>query len=285
MPWSRNDDQPKTTPSGAVDNPWAAARQGARGEREDIGHEEEREHRAFGRAAPLGPHKMSFAGAPLTLGLIVFMSVIELASVLSPALRLEARVDYAISTIAIELFLHGQMPVNEMHRFVTHAFLHGFPLHLLLNMAVLAILGPPAERALGVARYGLFFLIVAVAGAFGQWGWDAAAAAIDGTSILASTTVDYRIPLVGASGAIFGVLAIDMWTRASAIRAAPPELRRRLPSPQTYLVRNAGMIIALNVAIGLVGLGISGAAHIGGFVVGLALAPLLAPHRPAFGGP
>ena len=231
-------------------------------------------------ASPLAPHQMSFRRAPVTLGLIVFMTVVEVASMLSTDLRLESRQNYAISTLMIELFVRGEMPWSETYRFLSHAALHGFPVHLLMNMAALAILGPPVERALGMAKYIGFFLLVAIGGAFGHWAWDALMLAFDGLSIIDARgrVAPYsNIPLVGASGAIFGVLAADVWIRTVAIAQAHPMMRHQLPSPMSYMLRTSAIILGLNIAISFLDMGISGAAHVGGYIVGLACAPFL--HR------
>lgn len=70
---------------------------------------------------------------------------------------------------------------------VTYAFLHGGFLHLLFNMIVLYFFGPRLESRLGGNRFlGLYFVSAIVAA-------------------LASLLTPY-VPIVGASGAVFGVL-------------------------------------------------------------------------------
>lgn len=74
---------------------------------------------------------------------------------------------------------------------VTYIFLHGGLLHLVLNMLVLAFMGPHVERAIGPRHVLALYLL---SGALGGIGW------------LLLTPVSW-IPCVGASGSIFGVLA------------------------------------------------------------------------------
>lgn len=74
--------------------------------------------------------------------------------------------------------------------YVTYAFLHGGFIHVGMNMLFLFIFGDNVEDALGHWRFLLFYLACAAAGAFVH-------------QIFAT---DPEAPLVGASGAISGVL-------------------------------------------------------------------------------
>ena len=73
---------------------------------------------------------------------------------------------------------------------VTHQFIHGSWLHLLGNMLFLWVFGNNIEDRLGRIRYLPFYLICGIMAALGQ-------ALTDPTSV---------VPLIGASGAISGVL-------------------------------------------------------------------------------
>lgn len=84
-----------------------------------------------------------------------------------------------------DAFLHG-----AVWQVATYAFLHGGFLHLLLNMLTLFFLGPEVERALGERHFLALYLVSAVVGGLG---WMLFAAPWE--------------LCVGASGAIFGVLA------------------------------------------------------------------------------
>ncbi|MCE3253489.1 MAG: hypothetical protein K0Q67_2509 [Cellvibrio sp.] len=76
--------------------------------------------------------------------------------------------------------------------FLTHQFLHGDIMHLLGNMFFLIICGFAVEAAIGHWRFLLFYLLSGVAAGFAQ-------VASDWSS---------NTPLVGASGAISGVMAM-----------------------------------------------------------------------------
>ena len=92
--------------------------------------------------------------------------------------------------------LLGQMPgvagaADPWLTIFTSAFLHGGLLHLLGNMLFLWIFGNNVEDALGIVRYLLFYLLCAAFAGVLQ-------------SLVAPTS---PVPMIGASGAISGVLA------------------------------------------------------------------------------
>ena len=73
---------------------------------------------------------------------------------------------------------------------ITHMFLHSGWIHILGNMVVLWVFGDNVEDILGHGKFLMFYLACGVAGGLAQM-------AIDPYS---------RIPMVGASGAIAGVM-------------------------------------------------------------------------------
>jgi membrane associated rhomboid family serine protease len=83
---------------------------------------------------------------------------------------------------------------------VTYMFLHGGWLHVLLNMLFLFVFGDNIEDALGRARFVVFYVLCGVAGGAAH--------------VLASP--QSNVPLVGASGAIAGVIAAYMMIRPCA---------------------------------------------------------------------
>lgn len=80
-------------------------------------------------------------------------------------------------------------PAQPALMFATYAFLHTGPLHLLGNMTALLWLGPHLVRRLGQAGFATLWLLSAAGGAFGF-------------ALLSDTPA----PMVGASGAVFGLL-------------------------------------------------------------------------------
>jgi membrane associated rhomboid family serine protease len=146
---------------------------------------------------------------------------------------------------------------------VTSMFLHGGWMHLIGNMLYLWIFGDNVEDALGHLRYVVFYVVCGLAAVAAQ------------TLMNPASTV----PMVGASGAISGVLGayLLLFPRAHVLVLIPLGFFTRL----IYLpaVVMLGFWILLQVvssafARGQEGGGVAFAAHVGGFVAGMVLVPL-----------
>ena len=84
----------------------------------------------------------------------------------------------------------------ELWRFVTYAFLHGGPFHVLFNMLGLYFFGPDIERNLGSGKHFLiFYCAAALTGGICQTGLAFAV----GKQVPA-------IPIIGASAAVMAVI-------------------------------------------------------------------------------
>ncbi|MEU1705538.1 rhomboid family intramembrane serine protease [Streptomyces sp. NPDC005706] len=150
----------------------------------------------------------------------------------------------------------------------TAMFLHGGWLHLLGNMLFLMIFGNNVEDRMGHIRYFLFYVFCGYAAGYGF-------------ALLNATSAD---PLIGASGAIAGVLGayLVLYPRARVWVLVPflVFLPLRLPA---WLV--LGFWFGLQ-AVYSSGHGVSGAgtvaysAHVVGFLVGMLLAWPLKPGTP-----
>jgi membrane associated rhomboid family serine protease len=137
---------------------------------------------------------------------------------------------------------------------LTHQFLHGGWLHLIGNMYFLYILGDNVEDAMGRIMFPLFYLFCGlVAGV---------------THVLYELTIggSTNIPLVGASGAISGVMAAYVYIFRKAKLTFMLIIFQFKLSPVWYF----GIWIATNVLFMILGAeGVSWAAHLGGFAAGL----------------
>jgi len=131
---------------------------------------------------------------------------------------------------------------HDYQRLITAAFLHFGPIHLLLNMLALYMLGPALEQVLGWWRYLAVYLLGALGGS---------------VAILAFGEI--RQPVVGASGAIFGLFA------------AAVVLARRVGFNSTSLWITIGINFVYTFSVA----NISKLGHIGGFVFGGAAALVL----------
>ncbi|MGF1430736.1 rhomboid family intramembrane serine protease [Kitasatospora sp. LaBMicrA B282] len=155
---------------------------------------------------------------------------------------------------------------------LTSLFVHGGWLHLLGNMLFLFVFGAGVEERLGRVRFLLFYLCAGVLAAYGY------AAAGGGTG------PDALRPLVGASGAIAGVLGgyLRLYPRARVTTLVPFLffLPLRLPA---WLV--LGLWFALQWwSVRQAGSGVAYLAHVIGFSFGF-LALWVAARRPGYAGP
>lgn len=162
-------------------------------------------------------------------------------------------------TSAYDLFAfkHGYRPAEpQVADLLTCMFLHGGLLHLFGNMLFLWIYGDNVERRLGEAGYLLWYLATGVAAtlAFG----------------LFSASSD--MPLVGASGAISGVLGFYfVWFPRNVVRVLiflPPFFLNVFEIPARIVL---GVFLVFDNLLPVLFAGESGVAHgahIGGFVVG-----------------
>jgi membrane associated rhomboid family serine protease len=154
--------------------------------------------------------------------------------------------------------LHGAEPIyagQPVAMFVSHAFLHGGFLHMAMNCVVLLGLGRLVADRYGPGAILPVFLAGAVAGG----------------AVFGLLTAS-RIPMVGASGAIFafvGVWVVGDWRRLRAAgRSARPVLSRVLG----FVLLNVIFFFALSGML-------AWEAHLGGFLAGLAAGVLLENRR------
>jgi membrane associated rhomboid family serine protease len=168
--------------------------------------------------------------------------------------------------------LAGMLPggdVAAVTSFLTHAFVHGDWVHLGLNAAWLVAFGGAVANRIGTVRFLLFFAFCAIAGAATFWAFNP----------------DVAVPMIGASGAISGLMGATMRFLFTAVdgrglaalredpRSAPlMPLAQALTDKRVVLV--TGVFLAANIlavfGLGSVGeSGIAWEAHIGGYFAGL----------------
>jgi len=156
----------------------------------------------------------------------------------------------------------GPIPVSKYLTIFTSMFMHGDVLHIAGNMLYLWIFGNNIEGAMGHVKFVIFYLLCGVAAALTQ----------------AYMSPDSQIPMIGASGAIAGILGayLILYPRAhvyTVIALGVYFQQVRLPA----IVVLGGFLLLQFVNAALTDPGEPGVAwwaHIGGFVAGIALLPL-----------
>jgi membrane associated rhomboid family serine protease len=174
---------------------------------------------------------------------------------------------YAFGAIPGVLFGNVQLPAEVVviapwMSVLTSMFMHGGWLHLLGNMLYLWIFGDNVEDSMGHVRYVIFYLLCGLAAVLAQ-------ALPDPTS---------QVPMIGASGAISGVLGayLLLYPHARVHVIIPIGFilqRARLPAMWVLLLW-FGLQLLSNLMRGTEGAGVAFRAHIGGFLAGVALIPL-----------
>jgi membrane associated rhomboid family serine protease len=160
-----------------------------------------------------------------------------------------------------KVFLSG--PLLSFFTLFTSMFMHGGFMHLAGNMLYLWIFGDNIEGALGHFRFVIFYFLCGTAAAF--------------TQILSAP--DSTIPMIGASGAVSGVLG--------AYLIFYPRARIRtfvfLGIFITFLRLPAILLLGFWILVQVISAvisnpgspGVAWFAHLGGFFMGMLLAPLL----------
>lgn len=139
---------------------------------------------------------------------------------------------------------------------LTHQFAHGGVMHILGNMLYLWIFGNNVEDAMGKPKFLIFYLLCGVAAAGAQIAADPSA----------------KIPMVGASGAVAGVLGayLMLYPHARVLALVPIVIFIKLMwIPAIFFL---GIWFAMQL-FGVFGAdsGVAFWAHIGGFLAGVLL--------------
>jgi membrane associated rhomboid family serine protease len=182
------------------------------------------------------------------------------------------RIVYALGVVPASLLGQGQLPpelslVSPWMTVFTSMFMHGGWMHLIGNMLYLWIFGDNVEDSMGHGRFVVFYLLCGIAAVLAQ-------ALPDPSS---------TIPMVGASGAISGVLGayLLLYPHARVLVAIPFGFylhTMRIP---------AGLVLVLWFGLQLFSSamaqpgqgGVAFRAHIGGFVAGMILITLFKQRR------
>jgi membrane associated rhomboid family serine protease len=131
----------------------------------------------------------------------------------------------------------------------THMFMHGSTFHIMFNMLALYFIGPAVEAFWGSKKFLFYYLFCGVG------------------AMLTHIVLGTNAPVVGASGAIYGVLAAFayLFPNTQMMLLFPP-----IPIKAKYLVL---ILVGIDLFSGMSGsnTGIAHFAHIGGAVFGILL--------------
>ncbi|SFN89822.1 Membrane associated serine protease, rhomboid family [Chryseobacterium oleae] len=216
-------------------------------------------------------------------------------------------VTYFLADIATEYLaaFYPFSPFFHSWQIITHMFMHGSIMHILFNMLTLYSFGPILEQSLGEKKYlilyflsglGAFFLfnlwnfveVQQLVSELQQLGFNVnayfsganvgfsgdAASVLKQKELLVSVQKMMGTPMVGASGAIFGVIAAfaTLYPDSKIMMMFIP-----VPIKVKYLMP---IVIVVSIYLGVSGNGggIAHLAHVGGALVGWILARIWKKH-------
>ncbi len=201
----------------------------------------------------------------VTIGIIIVCVLVFLWE-LSLGKRLELAV-YSLGMTPAVVFGGKQLPpvlnlVPEWMTIFTSMFLHAGWMHLIGNMLYLWIFGDNVEDAMGHGRFLVFYLLSGVFAVLAQ----------------ALPDPNSTIPMIGASGAISGVLGayLLMFPHARVLVVIPFGFylhTTRIPAGLVLAFWFLLQLFSSATSSGQQG-GVAFGAHIGGFIAGMLLIPL-----------
>lgn len=232
---------------------------------------------------------------PITRNIIIINIVVF---ILTYVLQTDLMYRYLAAFYPFSPFFHSW-------QIITHMFMHGSFLHILFNLMTLYSFGPVLEQVLGDKKYvilyfvsglGAFFLfnlwnfveVEQIKSSLQNLGFDLAGymngenvsfkgnseAVLEQQGLVSKLQSIISVPMVGASGAIFGVIAAfaTLYPDAKIMLMFIP-----VPVKVKYLMP---VVIIVSIYLGVTGDagGIAHLAHVGGALVGFILAKIWKKH-------
>lgn len=145
---------------------------------------------------------------------------------------------------------------NQWYRIFIPMFLHAGFLHIIFNLLLQIVMGTTVERHIGILKYAIIYIACGIAG-----------------FLLGANYTPAGIASTGASGALFGILAVNMTMFIYCGKK----------NSNIYGTKQYGWFIVIMIAEIIVSLvlgllpGMDNFSHIGGFAMGIILAVLLLP--------
>jgi len=163
------------------------------------------------------------------------------------------------------IFKFGATPYNILHpanmssyaTIFTSMFIHANPIHILGNMLFLWVFADNVEDRIGHIKFLFFYLIWGIAGAL----------------LHSLSTPNSKVPMVGASGAISGVLGayLLLFPNAKILTIIPFGFFMRITFLPAMIFLGIWFLYQFIFGISTIAIrgGVAYFAHIGGFIAGL----------------
>jgi membrane associated rhomboid family serine protease len=166
------------------------------------------------------------------------------------------------------IFQFGMIPRDvvaghNLYTLFSSMFVHGGFLHILGNMLYLWIFGDNVEDAFGHFGFLVMYLFSGLAG----------------SAVHILTAISSKVPTIGASGAISGVLGayLILYPRAKVLALVPIFFFIRFMALPAFIFLGFWFLLQLLYGVGSLGggAGVAFFAHVGGFVAGILLGLLV----------
>jgi membrane associated rhomboid family serine protease len=200
----------------------------------------------------------------IAVNVFMFLWEVSLGDRIEPAL-------FAFGFIPARFWASPHIVVNLV-RMMFSMFLHGGWLHLIGNMWYLWVFGDNIEDRLGHTRYAIFYVLCGLLATLAH----------------AVTSPMSRVPSIGASGAIAGVLGayLILFPRAQVTTLIPIFIFITVREIPAVLVLGLWFVLQFFSGVASVGVpdaanagGVAYFAHIGGFVAGMVLIGIMGGFR------
>ncbi len=214
---------------------------------------------------PIGDDDSDRRFAPIINYLLIAVNI--LVFVFLQGMGGNEKFTYAFSTVPAEILTGRDIatgvleptPIPVYFTLITSMFMHGGWAHLLGNMLFLWVFGDNIENRIGHIRYLIFYLVCGIIASLSH-------VFVSGSSSL--------VPSLGASGAISGVLGGYMLLFPS--RRVRVIMGRGITEVPAFVALGIWIVFQVISQMGVLGGdqgggGVAYAAHIGGFIAGLAL--------------
>ena len=196
----------------------------------------------------------------VTRNLIIINVIVFIATLINE--------DFMVATFAM---FYPTSPFFHVWQIVTHMFMHGGFMHILFNMYTLWMFGSVLERMIGERKFLIFYFVCGLGAVALHTGVEYLQvqgfmkAIAEGSTTAAQSYADLKAtPVVGASGAIYGVII--------GYAMLFPESKLTLLFPPVTLSAKWMVIIfaALELLFGITGSAVNIAhfAHLGGMLFG-----------------
>jgi membrane associated rhomboid family serine protease len=211
---------------------------------------------------PLRDDRPTRTFAVVTVALILLNTVFFLHEL---SLRTPDRAETFFATFSLTPAHLTQAPTPHSYlTIITSMFLHGGWMHIIGNMLYLWIFGRNVEDSIGHFKFIIFYLLCGTAAAAAQ----------------VAIAPDSTVPMIGASGAISGVLGsyLLLFPRARVLVLFPIWIFWRVFYVPAYLLLVVWFGMQLLSGLAVLSMEVNGGvafwAHVGGFVAGMLLIPI-----------